>query len=95
LSTDSKTAIAEYQQLSALMPPGTLVNFEVSVSRVVDFSAGYTPDAWDPLWNDFYDDWRNLWFDKKIKPPSWVLVIWPWPQVPKEFYSDQASRKQV
>jgi len=25
------------------------------------------------LWNDFNSDWRSLWFDKKIEPPSWVL----------------------
>jgi RES domain-containing protein len=73
VSTDAQTAIAEYQQLSPLMPPGTLVSFEISVGPVVDFTAGHRTDAWDPLWNDFYSDWRNLWFDKKIEPPSWVL----------------------
>jgi RES domain-containing protein len=73
VSTEAQTAIAEYQQLSPLMPPGTLVSFEISVGPIVDFTAGYSFDGWDPLWNDFNSDWRSLWFDKKIEPPSWVL----------------------
>ena len=27
----------------------------------------------DPLWEDFYCDWRALWFNDRIEPPSWVL----------------------
>lgn len=73
VSTNAQTAIAEYQQLSPLMPPGTLVSFEISVGAIVDFAGSYRPDGWDPLWNDFYNDWRNLWFDKKIEPPTWIL----------------------
>jgi len=55
------------------MPPGTLVSFEISVGPIIDFTDGYSPNGWDPLWNDFNNDWRNLWFDKKIEPPSWIL----------------------
>lgn len=73
VSTDAQTAIAEYQQLSPLMPPGTLVSFEISIGPIIDFTGGYSPDGWDPLWNDFSNDWRNLWFDKKIEPASWIL----------------------
>lgn len=73
VSIDAQTALAEYQQLSPLMPPGTLVSFEINVGHIVDFTGGYSPDEWDSLWNDFNCDWRNLWFDKKIEPPSWIL----------------------
>lgn len=73
LSLDSTTAIAEYQQLSALMPPGTLVSYTVRLESVVDFSDGYNATAWSPLWEDFANDWRRLWFDERIEPPSWVL----------------------
>lgn len=41
--------------------------------RVVDFSAGYTADVWDPLWADYACNWRQLAFDEGIEPPSWVL----------------------
>ena len=73
VSFDAQTALAEYQQLSPLMPPGTLVSFEISVGPIIDFTDGYSPNGWDPLWNDFNNDWRNLWFDKKIEPPLWIL----------------------
>ncbi len=73
MSTDAQTALAEYQQLSPLMPPGTLVSFEINVGPIIDFSSGYNPVEWDSLWNDFNCDWRNLWFDKRIEPPSWIL----------------------
>lgn len=72
LSGDTATAIAEYQQTSAILPPGTMVSYSVTASKVVDFSAGYSP-GWDPLWQDFYCDWRNLVFDQYIEPPTWVL----------------------
>jgi len=45
VSTEAQTAIAEYQQLSPLMPPGTLVSFEISVGPIVDFTAGYSFDG--------------------------------------------------
>ena len=35
VSTEAQTAIAEYQQLSPLMPPGNLVSFEISIGLVV------------------------------------------------------------
>ncbi len=72
LSAQTDTAISEYQQTSAVLPPGTLVSYRVSVSKVADFSAGYGPD-WDPLWQDFDCDWRRLVFNDKIEPPTWVI----------------------
>ena len=73
LALEAETAIREYQQLSPLMPPGTLVSYSVRVSPVADFEKGYDAKAWSPLWEEFYCDWRELWFDKRVEPPSWVL----------------------
>ena len=74
LSLDAQTALHEYQQLSPLMPPGTLVSYTVEVAPVVDFRGGYDAGQWPPLWEEFYCDWRRLWFDQRIEPPSWVLA---------------------
>jgi len=73
LAMETETAILEYQQLSTLMPPGTLVAYTVTLSTVVDFRSGLDPAHWDALWSDFYCDWRGLWFDSRIEPPSWVI----------------------
>ncbi len=62
LSDSADTAIAEYQQLSPLMPPLTLVTYQVVLHRVVDFSAGFDPEHWTPLWQELTCDWRRLAF---------------------------------
>ena len=74
LALDPETAVHEYQQLSGLMPPGTLVSYAVSATRVVDFRGGYAPQFWSPLWQEFGCDWRELWFNKQVEPPSWNLA---------------------
>ena len=74
LALETQTAIREYQQASSLLPPGTLVSYAVRLSRVADFSAGYSSRDWDPLWEDFVCDWRELWFNHHIEPPSWVVA---------------------
>jgi RES domain-containing protein len=73
LSLEADTAVSEYQQVSPLMPPGTFVSYTVSATAVVDFRRGYDPTAWLPLWEEFYCDWRELWFNQRVEPPSWVL----------------------
>ena len=73
LALDVGTAVREYQQVSPLLPPGTLVSYCVSAMPVVDFTRGYAPGTWDPLWEDFYCDWRTIWFNERTEPPSWVL----------------------
>ncbi|TXG86935.1 MAG: RES domain-containing protein [Thermomicrobiales bacterium] len=73
LALDAKTAISEYQQVSRLVPPGTLVSYQVTAAPVIDFSNGYSPADWDSLWEDFNCDWRALWYDQRVEPPSWVL----------------------
>jgi hypothetical protein len=52
----------------------TLVSYTVQLSKVVDFRGGYQPVTWPELWEEFACDWRKLWFDRSIEPPSWVLA---------------------
>lgn len=73
LSLECETAIQEYQQLSELLPPGLLVSYQVNIHTVVDFRGGYSTPEWNPLWEDFYCDWRELWFNQHIEPPSWLI----------------------
>ena len=74
LVLETETAIREYQQLSPLMPPGTLVAYTVRLSLIADFRGGYDPAHWSSLWEDFLCDWRDLWFNRRVEPPSWVLA---------------------
>ena len=74
LALEPVTAIREYQQASTLLPPGTLVSYSVQLSKVVDFRGGYRAGEWPELWEEFTCDWRGLWFDRSIEPPSWVLA---------------------
>lgn len=72
LSLELETALAEFQQLDALMPPGMMVSYNLCLDFLVDFRGGYTT-AWNALWEDFYCDWRNIHFNKGIEPPTWVI----------------------
>jgi RES domain-containing protein len=74
LALEPQTAIREYQQLSPLMPPGTLVSYTVQVAPVIDFRGGYDAARWPGLWEEFHCDWRELWFNQRVEPPSWVLA---------------------
>ena len=73
LSSSVDTALAEYQQLSSLMPPCTLVTYRVVLQRVVDFRAGYDPRHWSPLWQELSCNWRRLALLEETEPPSWLL----------------------
>jgi len=73
-SLDEHTALREYQQPSPLMPPGTLITISVRLSSVIDFRARYVQGEWDPLWQDFFCDWRELRFNQYVEPPSWVVA---------------------
>ncbi|HFL2866973.1 TPA: RES family NAD+ phosphorylase [Pseudomonas aeruginosa] len=72
LSLDSATAIAEFQQASAFLPPGLLVSYSLSLDRVIDFTGGYN-DTWAPIWQDFFCDWRKIRFNDGVEPPSWII----------------------
>ena len=74
LALEPETAVREFQQLSPLMPPGTLVSYTVRVAPVVDFRAGHDGARWSALWEEFHSDWRELWFNQRVEPPSWVLA---------------------
>ncbi|MEM5389851.1 hypothetical protein VSR68_40975 [Paraburkholderia phymatum] len=41
LALDVDAAVREYQQISPLMPPGTLVSYQLTVDPIVDFTGGY------------------------------------------------------
>lgn len=47
--------------------------FRISAGPVVDFTQGFAAGMWNPLWEDFYCDWRTIWFNDRTEPPSWVL----------------------
>jgi RES domain-containing protein len=74
LALEAQTAVREYQQLSTLMPPGTLVGYTVRLAPVLDFRGGYNPAEWSGLWEESQCDWRELWFNRRVEPPSWVLA---------------------
>lgn len=73
LATNEATAIAEYKQDSALMPPLTLASYRAEIASVVDFRDGYVPGLWDPLWQDLNCNWRGLIMLDGVDPPSWSL----------------------
>ncbi len=68
LALEPETAVREYQQLSPLMPPGTLVSYTVRLAPVIDFRAGYNGARWSDLWEEFHCDWRELWFNHRVEP---------------------------
>lgn len=73
LALDAETAIREYQQVSTLLPPGTLTSYQLTAESLADFRAGYVASSWESCWEDFYCDWRELWFNQRIEPPSWAI----------------------
>lgn len=60
LAASQATAIAAYQQLASIMPPCTLVTYQVKLRHVVDFRAGYDPAIWSPLWQELSCNWRRI-----------------------------------
>lgn len=73
LSFAASTALAEYQQTSAFLPPCTLCSYQVQLNRLVDLRQLAFGPPWDELWQDWRDDWRHSCFDLHIEPPTWVL----------------------
>lgn len=59
-------AVKEYRQVSTLIPPGTLVSYRVTLAPVIDFRKGYRPVEWPPLWEEFFCDWWELWFNQPV-----------------------------
>lgn len=50
-----------------------MVSYLISANPVLDFRVGYVSDLWTPLWGKYFRDWRELQFNQRIEPPSWVL----------------------
>lgn len=72
LSLELETALNEYKQMDTLLPPALMVSYRIAAAPVVDFRDGFT-NEWDPLWQDFYCDWRRMHFNEGIEPPTWVI----------------------
>jgi RES domain-containing protein len=72
LSLELEPALAEYKQTDALLEPALMVSYQISVEPVVDCRGGCSSE-WEPLWQDFYGDWRRMHFNEGIEPPSWVI----------------------
>jgi RES domain-containing protein len=70
---DPETAVKEYQQVSTLLPPGMLVSYQITAAPLADFRSGYDPADWPSIWNDFFCDWREIWFHQRVEPPSWTI----------------------
>lgn len=70
LALELNTAVAEYQQAAPFLPPFTMVSYLADLPPLVDMRL--LDEQWDPLWNDWHEDWRTL-LVNKVEPPSWVL----------------------
>lgn len=57
-----ETAVRECQQVSTLLPPGTLTSYQLTAAPVVDFTAGYSAgvEAFVRI-NGGRRDFRNRW----------------------------------
>jgi RES domain-containing protein len=73
LAASPETALAEYQGESPLLPPATLVTFLVTATNVVDFTGGYDPARWTPIWAETQGNWKGMAFLEGVEPPSWVI----------------------
>jgi RES domain-containing protein len=73
LAATAETALAEYQGESPLLPPATLVTFLVTAKNVVDFTGGYDPAHWTPIWAEAHGNWKGMAFLEGVEPPSWVI----------------------
>lgn len=73
LAATPETALAEYQGESSLLPPATLVTFLVTAQNVVDFTSGYDPAHWTPIWAEARGNWKRMAFLDGVEPPSWVI----------------------
>lgn len=73
LATTAETALGEYRGESPLLPPATLVTFLVTAKNVVDFTGGYDPTHWTPIWAEALGNWKGMAFLEGVEPPSWVI----------------------
>lgn len=72
LSLDAVTALAEYQQTSPHLPPGTICSYAAHLPPLVDLRE-LGNGVWDPIWQDWAIDWRAMYFNEHIEPPTWDM----------------------
>ncbi|MEZ0606016.1 RES domain-containing protein [Paraburkholderia sp. IW21] len=92
LALDVQTAVSEYQQISPLMPPGTLVSYQVTADPVVDFTGGYQSGVWSPLWEEFYCDWRAAGLTSASNRQAGSSLMKPSPLAQKASSSDHSCQ---
>lgn len=73
LSCEPETALAEYQQGASISPPGTLVAYRLDVGDIIDFSQGFEPDRWPPVWQEVGCDWKYIARVERHEPPTWAI----------------------
>lgn len=76
LSLDELTALREYQQTSAFLPPATLCTYSAHLSALVDLRLLQRDATWDELWHDWREDWSLLRFEQHIEPLPGYWPIW-------------------
>ncbi len=60
LAATHEAALLEYQAESPVLPPATVATYRVTAESVVDFSGGYTAEAWSPIWAEAYCNWKGM-----------------------------------
>lgn len=70
MSLEEATSAAEYRQDNDLTEPYLLVAYIANLPELIDLRL--LDDTWDPLWNDWTCDWRQMFVDG-MEPPSWNL----------------------
>lgn len=73
LSAEPETALAEYQQGSSLVSPGTLAAYHVTANDVVDFSNGFDAEVWAADWTNWATDWRYVARIERRTPETWII----------------------
>lgn len=71
LSQTPALALREYAQADIPMPPATICAYAVKLSKVVDFTGGFTTE-WAALWQASACNWRGIVAAGGV-PPSWDL----------------------
>ncbi|EQD25883.1 hypothetical protein B2A_15899, partial [mine drainage metagenome] len=73
LSLDPTTAVAEFKQASAHLPPGTLCSYTAILPALVDLRQ-LGVGSWHPIWHDRNIDWRLIRADGRMDPPTWDMA---------------------
>lgn len=45
----------------------------MTAENVVDFTGGYDPAHWTPIWAEALGNWKGMAFLEGVEPPSWVI----------------------